>query len=244
VPHPALAVTDHRPWPLPRGPWIWSQEWRDLLFAHWRFPPERLSALLPPGVEIDLFEGSAWVTVVPFRMANVRPRWLPAVPRLSHFPELNVRTYVKRDGKPGVFFLSIDAGRRSSAWLARALTHLPYRFADIRFEQRNGRFEFEAGLPHGQLFSASYQSTGASRPARAGHEHWLIERYCLYAADRSGGLYRAEIHHQPWPLCDVSSIVETNHVLPGDAAAEPHAPTLVHASAGVDVVAWSFTALP
>ena len=88
------------------------QSWHDLLFMHWRVPADVLRPLIPPGLEVDTFDGSAWIAVVPFRMSDVAPRFVPAVPGLSAFPELNVRTYVARDGKPGVWFFSLDAGNR------------------------------------------------------------------------------------------------------------------------------------
>src|SRR5690606_20213232 len=103
----------HRPWPPPAAPWVMAQRWQDLLFAHWPLPPAVLSALLPPALELDVYSGQGWLGVVPFRMSGVRLRLLPAVPWLSAFPELNVRTYVRlRDRgveKRGVYFFSLDA---------------------------------------------------------------------------------------------------------------------------------------
>ncbi len=104
-----LRQTEHRPWPLPSGPWVMAQSWRELLFAHWRIPVEALRPLVPAELELETWDGSAWLGVVPFLMAGVRPRGVPALPRLSAFPEINVRTYVKVESKPGVWFLSLDA---------------------------------------------------------------------------------------------------------------------------------------
>jgi len=120
-----LTDTAHRPWPLPERPWIMTQTWHDLLFAHWPVDKERLRAKLPPGIALDLFDGQAWLGVVPFRMSNVAPRGLPALPWVSAFPELNVRTYVTRDGKPGVYFFSLDAANPLAVQTARTLFHLP-----------------------------------------------------------------------------------------------------------------------
>ena len=111
--HRALTEIAHRPWPIPPGPWIMAQSWHNLLFAHWPIDAARLRTLrplIPAALEIDTFDGEAWIGVVPFRMSGVRLRGTPALPTLSAFPELNVRTYVKRDGKPGVWFFSLDAG--------------------------------------------------------------------------------------------------------------------------------------
>ncbi|MCA9241502.1 MAG: DUF2071 domain-containing protein, partial [Planctomycetales bacterium] len=107
--HSSLATTAHRPWPLPPGSWSWRQSWVELLFAHWRAPAEQLRTLVPRGLELDLFDGHAWVGLVPFRMEGVMRRPLPDLPWVSAFPELNLRTYVTHGGKPGVWFLSLDA---------------------------------------------------------------------------------------------------------------------------------------
>src|SRR5271154_2737716 len=104
-----LAQTAHRPWPLPAGPWVMAQSWHDLLFAHWPVEAAVLRPLLPPALQIDTFGQQAWLAVVPFRMTGVRLRGTPALPWLSAFPELNVRTYVTTDGKPGGWFFSLDA---------------------------------------------------------------------------------------------------------------------------------------
>src|SRR5882672_8440647 len=99
-----LGETAHRPWPLPRGPWVMAQAWHDLLFAHWPISVERMRAAVPRGLELDTFDGRAWLGIVPFRMTGVRVRWTPSLPRISAFPELNVRTYVRCGDRPGVLF--------------------------------------------------------------------------------------------------------------------------------------------
>jgi len=109
VTHSSFSELAHRPWPLPPGRWSWRQTWCDLLFAHWPLPHGAISALIPPGLEVDTFDGEAWIGVVPFRMEDVMLRGLPGLPWISAFPELNVRTYVSVGGKPGVWFFSLDA---------------------------------------------------------------------------------------------------------------------------------------
>src|SRR6478736_184531 len=104
-----LRQTAHRPWSLPDGPWTMTQTWHDLLFAHWRIRLDVMRPLVPRELEIDTFDGSAWIGVVPFRMSAVRMRGLPPVPGASAFPELNVRTYVRYGGRAGVWFFSLDA---------------------------------------------------------------------------------------------------------------------------------------
>ncbi len=116
----------HRPWPLPEGPWIMTQSWHDLLFAHWPVAADLLRARVPPGLELDLFERQAWLGVIPFHMTNVAPRGVPALPFVSAFPEINVRTYVRVGDKPGVYFFSLDAGNPLAVSVARGMFHLPY----------------------------------------------------------------------------------------------------------------------
>src|SRR5258707_172519 len=122
----------HRPWPVPAHPWVMHMRWRDLLFAHWRVDERVLRPLIPANLEIDSFDGHCYVGAVPFLMENVRPRLTPPLPRLHHFPELNLRTYVVADGKPGVWFFSLDAGQKLAVRVARKFFHLPY--FDAQFE--------------------------------------------------------------------------------------------------------------
>jgi uncharacterized protein YqjF (DUF2071 family) len=133
-----LQDTAHRPWPLPMGSWVMAQTWHDLLFAHWPVDTQRLRTLIPEPLEIDQFDGQAWLAVVPFRMSGIRLRWTPAVPWLSAFPELNVRTYVKSGGRPGVWFFSLDAGNALALAIARAWFHLPYYRARMCCFERHG----------------------------------------------------------------------------------------------------------
>src|SRR5262245_35014335 len=122
-----LALTQaHRPWPIHPGSWLMAQGWHDLLFAHWPVPVKALQRLIPESLEIDTFEGQAWLGVVPFRITDVRLPWLPPLPGVSAFPELNVRTYVTDGRKPGVWFFSLDAGNPAPVLAARYGYRLPY----------------------------------------------------------------------------------------------------------------------
>src|SRR5579862_4986473 len=132
--HPSLKCLSHRPWALPAGPWIMAQNWHDLLFAHWPVSAEAVRRVVPRELELDCFEGQHWIGVVPFRMEGVRLRGTPAVPALSAFPELNVRTYVTAGGKPGVWFFSLDAASRVAVEMARVWFHLPYFRARMSLE--------------------------------------------------------------------------------------------------------------
>jgi uncharacterized protein YqjF (DUF2071 family) len=240
--HPALKYVDHRPWPLPAGRWTWRQSWYDLLFAHWPVPTADLRPLVPEGLAVQEYDGTAWIGVVPFRMAGVMRRPFPDLPGVSAFPELNLRTYVERDGKPGVWFLSLDAANALAVRAARRFFHLPYWHARITFATGGGTYRFEsrrrASAPPVEAV-ATYQPTTAPYKARRGTiEHFLTERYCLYCRAPDGALYRAEVHHAPWPLQSASGEVVADKLLrPHGLALGPGAP-LLHFSRGVDVVVW------
>src|ERR671933_2800671 len=133
----ALNRTEHRLYPLPKGAWVLRMRWLDLLFMHWRVPETSLRPLIPPALKLDTFDGAAWLGITPFRMERTRPRFLPTVPWLSSFPELNVRTYVTAEGKPGIWFFSLDAGSRLAVEAARRLYRLPYFRARMGIERRD-----------------------------------------------------------------------------------------------------------
>jgi len=239
--HISFSRTDHRPWSLPQGRWTWRQSWQDLLFAHWRVSAAAIRPLVPKGLTVQEFDGTAWVGVVPFRMAGVMRRPLPDLPGLSAFPELNLRVYVERDGKPGVWFLSLDAANAVAVWAARRFFHLPYFIADIRFERRSEGFFFSSQRPNKYAtawFTARYRSSSAVFEAPRGSlESFLAERYCLYAQSRSGALYRAEVHHVPWPLQEAVGEVEASDLVTPHRLRLEGTP-LLHFSRGVDVVVW------
>lgn len=219
------------------------QEWHELLFMHWRVDPHQLRPLIPAGLEIDTFDGSAWVGVVPFRMSGVRFRQMPPFPGASAFPELNVRTYVTKDGKPGVWFFSLDAASALAVGTARRWFHLPYfraQFALNRFE--DGTIDYRSrrthrGAPPADL-RVSYKPTGAAFHAQPGSiEDFLTERYCLYAFD-SQQIFRGEIDHQPWQLQRAEAQVKLNTMAAGSAIALPNEKPLLHFSLYQDVRIW------
>jgi len=238
MPHVSFARQEHRPWPVPESRWSWRQSWRDLLFAHWPLPPSVLRPLVPPALELQEFEGSAWLGLVPFRMAGVMRRPWPDLPWVSAFPELNVRTYVDLDGRPGVWFLSLDASNALAVWAARRFFHLPYYRARMAVAEGAGGFHYLSSRAEAQ-FEATYAP--ASEPyeaARGSLEHWLTERYCLYAEAPDGSLWRNEVHHHPWQLQAARAEIRRNTML------EPHGimlrepPALLHFSKRIDVVVW------
>ena len=125
----------NRPWPVPDEPWTNAQSWLDLCFLHWRVDETQLRKLVPDSVELDTHDGSTWLGVTPFRLSNFRLRGLPPMPGLSTFPEVNVRTYVTRDGKPGIWFFSLDAASRLGVEAAKKAYKLPYHHAEMRYER-------------------------------------------------------------------------------------------------------------
>jgi uncharacterized protein YqjF (DUF2071 family) len=232
----------HRPWPLPRRPWIMTQRWSDLLFMHWPVPTDAVRTLVPRNLELDLRQGTAWVTITPLYLSHLRLRGMPAVPGLSAFPEINVRTYVTRGGRPGVFFFSLDAGNRFAVLAARSLYHLPYYRADMSIRRRaDGAIEYRshrAGSPSAD-FAATYAPDGPAHHAEAGSlDHWLSERYCLYSLGPGGGVYRAEIHHHPWPLHRAHAETMENTMASAAGMTLPADPPRLAFARRLDVVVW------
>ena len=237
-----LPSTAHRPWPIPAAPWVMRQKWHDLLFMHWRIPPQSLRPLIPLSLELDNFEGSAWLGIVPFRMAGVRLRGTPNIPGLSAFPELNVRTYVNVGGKPGVWFFSLDAANAIAVAAARAWFHLPYFRARMSLEARGDLIHYQSHRTHSNAPAADlrveYEPTGRIFQAQPGTlEHFLTERYCLYAA-AGEKIYRGEIHHPPWPLQPARADIVLNTMTASHGLELPPAPPLLHFARFQDVWIW------
>lgn len=240
-------MTEHRPYPLPERPWVLRQSWTQLLFAHWPVPSDALRALVPDSLAIDTFDGLAWIALVPFAMRRVAPRLVPEMGPLSNFLELNIRTYVLKDGIPGVYFFSLDCNNPLAVFGARTAFYLPYYNATMKMATDKGGVDYEsrrAGSSNA-VFSASYRSLGDSFHSQPDSlEHFLTERYCLYTTDRGGNCYRADIHHLPWPLhraeaeisVDTLSLHQLGFELP---KTEPH---LLY-SERIDTVCWSLKRL-
>lgn len=238
--HSALSRVDHRPWAVPPQRWTWRQSWRDLLFAHWPVPFQMLRPLVPPALELQAFDGTAWLGLVPFRMAGVMRRPLPDLPWISAFPELNVRTYVTIGGKPGVWFLSLDATNPLAVWAARRFFHLPYYRARMSLTADPGGGIRYASRRAGAEFVGSYAPTSAAYLATPGSlEHWLTERYCLYASAPDGSLWRNDVHHQPWPLQAAEASFEVNTALEFHGLKVEGPPKLLHFAKRIDVVVWN-----
>ena len=220
-----------------------AQSWHDLLFAHWPIDPVLMCAHMPAALQIDTFDGQAWIAVVPFRMSGVRLRGTPPLPWLSAFPELNVRTYVVADHKPGVWFFSLDARNPAAVAIARAWFHLPYFRARMNCEALDGRIHYSSERTHhgarpGALL-VNYRPVTEIFEAKPGTlEHFLTERYCLYSTDPGGRLYRGEIHHQPWQLQMGEANFHQNSMTEASGITLPSQKPLLHFARRQDVVVW------
>lgn len=237
-----LQSTAHRPWPMSAAPWVMTQTWHEVLFAHWRADVAQLRRRVPPAFDLDLFRGEAWVGVVPFVMTNVGLRATPALPWISSFPELNVRTYVRVGDRAGVYFFSLDAARWLPVAAARTLTNLPYYVADMTVERRQHQVRYESSRRRGRSaqFKALYEPVGEPFVAPVGSiEYFLTERYCLYHQHWFGRPYRLEIHHPPWSLQLASAAITANSMAAASDLSLAGAPDLLHFARRQDVVAWA-----
>lgn len=232
----------HRPWPLPSTPWVMYQSWRRLLFAHWPLPHDVLRAAVPKELTLETFDGSAWLGMTPFRVTDLHPRGVPAIPVGSDFPELNLRTYVRVGDRPGVFFFSLDAGSRLAVMGARAFYRLPYHAAEMSEEERDGWIHYRSRRSDGAaaVFEARYRPTGTPSPPAPGTlEHFLTERYALYTVLREGQVLRAEIHHRPWPLQTAEAVIERTTVPEAHGLELPPRDPLLHYSGRQDTLVWA-----
>lgn len=230
-----LSVTHHRPWKLPSGPWVMTQGWYDLLFAHWPIKADILRPLVPDSLTVDTFAGTAWLSITPFDL-HLRPRALPVV---SHFPELNCRTYVIYQDKPGIYFFSLDAGNHLAVFGARGFFLLPYHYSIMTARKENGGIFYSSRRTRETAtFVAKYHPVGAVRLTSAGTlEHWLTERYCLYT-QRRNWLFRGEIHHLPWPLQDATCELQENTTALASGVALPEIRPLCHFAKELDALIW------
>jgi uncharacterized protein YqjF (DUF2071 family) len=220
-----------------------EMSWHDLLFAHWSVPVESIRAAVPEPLPIDTFDGRAWVGVVPFEIRGLRGRLLPALPGLSKFPELNLRTYVTVDGKPGVYFFSLDAGNKLAVITARTLLHLNYyealmsitrgpsgiNYLSRRTDTRGGSVDF----------TARYRAAGkGQRPQPGSLEYFLVERYCLYAVSPSRRVYRVDIHHKPWLLQPAEAQLDAAQLLTAASLPQTTGEPLLHFSTIQEMITW------
>jgi uncharacterized protein len=188
----------------PAGLAVMRQRWSGLLFLHWPVPPEVIQARLPEGLFVDVHDGLAWIGVVPFSMDRVRPVAMPPVPGLSWFLELNVRTYVHdAEGRPGVWFFSLDCNQPLAVEIARRAFHLPYKHATMRVRSRGDHVHYICRRKSVATAAAefSYRRAGQARPAVRGSLDWfLVERYLLFSKRQDGRLFSGRVHHAPYQI--------------------------------------------
>ena len=235
----------------PVGKPVMFQTWQELLFLHWRMPPEVVQALLPPGLTVDTFDGAAWLGVVPFQMRNIRPARLPAVPWVSNFLELNVRTYaVDEHGTPGVWFLSLDANRWLAVQTARRWFRLPYHWARMAHHSPTAGASRYSSRRHTSLLKTvgeyAWTRSGPVELAQPGKlDFFLVERYVLFASLPGGKLATGRVHHVPYPLQQTELLQWSEHPL-ADNGLEltGRVPDHITSSAGVQVDVFGLQTLP
>jgi uncharacterized protein len=221
------------PTPAPPPAWLVAQRWEQLLFAHWPVDPAELRPLLPRRVEPDTRDGRAWVAIVAFVMVGTRSAGPPWWPVLTPIPELNVRTYVRVDGVPAVWFLSLDAASTFFATVGRALYGMHYHVAEMHAAEEDGRVRFRSVRPDA-AFDATYEPDGPVRKPEPGSlEHFLVERYRLFS-ERRGRLVTAVVAHEPWPLQAARARIDVNELAP--RSLELRGKPLLHFSRSVSAV--------
>lgn len=234
----------HRPWPLPSKNWMMRQSWNNLLFSHWPVSPEVLRPHIPSTLKIDTFEQFAWVGIVLFVMEGIYPRGISSVSLVPKFPEINVRTYVQYNGKPGVFFMSLDVEDWASLTIAKKWYRLPYRAAQISYKKEGQTYYFHSIRKDRTNIPIMFKGNFTPRsevffPKKETLDHWLTERYCLYSTNHRGNIYCGEIHHRPWPLQTVEAEISSNTLFSPFNIDIPKVRPLFHFSKGVDTLIWN-----
>ncbi len=237
-----LNKIDHRPYPLPKGSWIMTQVWRDLLFAHWPIPVEQMRPLVPAELHLDTFDGQAWVGIVPFHMTDVRLRGTPYTPYISRFFEMNVRTYVSVNGIGGVYFFSLDANSPLAVLGARRLFALPYYNAIMSGQRKGEEILYQNHRNHRGVanadFTGAYKPVAPAFPAAPGSiEHWLTERYSLYTVVRHR-VYRGDIHHPQWSLQPAALTTEIDTMGVSHGIQRPGTAPLLQYAQTQEVIIW------
>lgn len=226
-----------------RRPWIMRMRWVELLFAHWPVDAGALGGLLPSDLEIDTYDGQAWLGIVPFRMEDVAARGLPAPPVVGAFPEVNLRTYVRHRGRGGVWFLSLDAASRVIVEAARTFFHLPYFYAQMSATRDGDTVDYRSrrtdrrGSP--AEIALRYRPTGPVEPAVQGSlEAWLTDRMRVFAVDLDGRVVRTEVRHALWPLQPAEAEIRAESLVAAHGLSLPTIPPHLRYSERLDVRGW------
>ncbi|KZS38524.1 hypothetical protein AWE51_25950 [Aquimarina aggregata] len=227
-----LNTVDHRPWKMPNEKWKFYQEWNNAIFLHWQVELSELKKFVPSELEIDLFDGKPWISVVAFTMEKIRPKNLPSFSPISNFDEINIRTYVKYNNKTGVYFLSIEGGKSLPCKIAKGMSELPYRFSKIKrtenqYESNNSEFNDKLNIQFG---------IGKETTEKTELEKWLTERYALFQGTEKS-INEFEIHHLEWPINELElTNFEFNY--PRFKNLIKNDPIKTQFSKGVKVLAW------
>jgi len=227
-----LNTTKHRPWKVPSEKWRFYQEWNNAIFLHWQVELSELEKFVPKELEIGLFDGKPWISLVAFTMEKIRPKNLPYFPPISNFNEINIRTYVKSNNKTGVYFLSIEGGKSLSCKVAKGMSELPYRFSKIKrtekqYESNNSEFNDNLNIQY---------EIGKEITKKTELDKWLTERYALFQ-DTEKSINEFEIHHVEWPLNEINlRNLEFNY--PRFDQLIKNEPNKIQYSNGVKVIAW------
>jgi uncharacterized protein YqjF (DUF2071 family) len=243
-----MPSTAHKPRPLPSGRWLLRQRWNDMLFANWPVPAAALAPLIPEGLQVDTFQGSAWLGIMPFWMEQIKLRGLPPIPGARTFPHLSLRTYVRdpQTGTLGLTFLSLEASNLLAAALGRAFYRLPYHWAEMHMEQRSEReFAFYSRRRFAArpvIFKARYRGLGPSQrlaESRVGTlEYFLMERYCLFSRNHDGQAIQASLHHVAWPLEEAEAEIEQNDLAAVLGVTLPDQEPVLHYTRRLAVYVW------
>jgi hypothetical protein len=243
-----LVRTSQKPRPLPAGRWALTQRWNDLLFVHWPVPARIIEALLPEWLEADLYQGTAWLGVVPFWLDRVKVRGLPPFSGLHGFPDLTLRTYVRDriSGTAGFYCFSMDSSSLLTVAAARLVYRLPYHLAEMKMKARSERefvFYSRRRLAHPEtIFKARYRGLGPSRKQVEVHpgsfESYMTERSCLFGTNRGGAPIRANLHYVPWPLEEAEAEIERNDLATAVGIELPQMEPVLHYSRRMAVYVW------
>jgi len=231
-----LSHTYNRQYPLPQEKWKSYQEWHNVLMLHWKIPVECISGLLPPGLEPDVADGHAWVSWLSFKVKNLRARYLPSFPSLSSFEQVNFRTYVTHNGRPGIYLLNVEANKLITVLLNRLITGLPYVTHSI--ERNEGCIKVKGD---NKAYSANlvYAFTDTISDKKY-LDYWLTERHCLFTFEHNK-LYCFHIHHKEWSLTDVIASIYRLKYKAGDYNVSKNKPDKKHFSKKIKVLLWGKT---
>ncbi|WP_434574744.1 YqjF family protein [Riemerella anatipestifer] len=228
-----LKEISHRPFEIPKGNWVYYQEWNKALFLHWIVPFELLREYVPNHLYLDTFKGNCYISLVAFTMEKIRPRFLPSIKCISDFDEVNLRTYVYNGNKRGVYFLNIEAGKSVSSFIAKVISGLPYEKSTIN---RTDGLYSSINSNKGFRLHAEYEIEETISD-KTELDKWLTERYCLYL-DKENIIYRYDIHHKEWEIKKVAiNSLNVNYKI-GEIDLSNRQPNLTHYSEGIKVIAW------